>query len=266
VLENKVEIESEYFMAKAPQYRYTHQEMYIKVSLMNYPMPNVYENFTMRIVQNGRKDNVIVKHQPKMITNDYLYFNFPNDILFEGGNEYRTFDTRSLKTQSARINSIGYTREGYRVTLLNDQSRLGKNYLNYTDLNGDYAVITWDDSQFRNQIESDYTFVDFSFELDSVLSDGGIYLMGELSNWRIDNSSRMEYNSQEKKYTKTLLLKQGYYDYHYLYVPNGKSTGRLMPFEGSFSETDNSYSVFVYYRDQGQLWDRLIGYENVKTK
>ena len=54
-------------MANAPQYRNTMQEMYIKVFNSGYSMPNVYENFTMVIQQNGRKDNIITKHQQRYL-------------------------------------------------------------------------------------------------------------------------------------------------------------------------------------------------------
>ena len=265
VVENRVEVVSSVFMAKSPKYRDSDQELYVKVNLLNYPMPNIYEDFTLVIQQNGRKDNMIVKHQPKIMTSEYLYFNLANDILFEGGNEFRVFDIRSLKVQSANINAIRYDQSGYQIDLLTDKSRFNKNYLKYDELNGRYAIIDWDDPMTSDQIEADYAFVNFSLKTDSVFKNGGIYLIGELTDWRIDNSSRLAFNQLTKTYTTTLLMKQGYYNYQYLYVPNGKNTGSIKTFEGSHSETVNEYAVFVYYKDQGQYWDRLIGYQTLNN-
>ncbi len=265
VVENKVEVVSDVFMAKSPQYRDAYQELYVKVNLNNYSMPNIYEDFTMVIQQNGRKDNMIVKHQPKIMTSNYLYFNTANDILFEAGNEFRVFDIRSLKVQSAHVNYIRYDNSGYQVDLITDESRLNKNYLKYDDLNGRYAIIDWDYPMTSDQIEADYAFVNISLKTDSIISNGGIYLIGELTDWRIDNSSRLAYNQLTKTYTTSLLMKQGYYNYQYLYVPNGKNTGSVKPFEGSYSETVNEYAIFVYYKDQGQYWDRLIGYQTLNN-
>jgi len=265
VVENKVGVVSEIFMAKSPRYRDTHQEMYVKVNLQNYSMPNIYEDFTMVIQQNGRKDNMIVKHQPKLMTSEYLYFNLANDILFEAGNEFRIFDIRSLKVQSARVNTIRYDNSGYQVDLLTDLSRFNKNYLKYSELNGDYAIIDWDDPMMSDQIEADYAFVNFSYHSDSVLQDGGLYIIGALTDWRIDNSSRLAYDNLKKIYTTSLILKQGYYNYQYLYVPNGMNTGSVSLTEGSHSETVNEYTIFVYYKDQGQYWDRLIGYQTLNN-
>ena len=265
VVENRVGVVSNVFMAKSPLYRDTHHEMYVKVNLQNYPMPNIYEDFTMVIQQNGRKDNMVVKHQPKIMTSEYLHFNLANDILFEAGNEFRVFDIRSLKVQSANINIIRYDQSGYQVDLLVDESRFNKNYLKYDELNGRYAIIDWDDPMTSDQIEADYAFINFSLKTDSVLKDGGVYLVGALTNWRIDNSSRLAYNQLSKTYTTSLLLKQGYYNYQYVYVPNGMNIGNTGIFEGNHSETVNEYTIFVYYKDQGQYWDRLIGYQTLNN-
>ena len=209
VVENRVAVETEYQMANAPHYRNTHQEMFIKVMRSGYQMPNIYEDFTMVIQQNGRKDNMVVKKQPKIMNDEFLYFNTFNDILFESNNEFRNVDIRSLKTQSANINTIEYGTAGYQVRLLSDEYRT--RYLKYEDLNGNFSIIDWDDPQLSGQIEADYAFVDFDFRIDSVLSDGGIYVVGALTDWRIDNSSRMAYNRLTKSYTTSLLLKQGFY-------------------------------------------------------
>ncbi len=264
VIENRVSVETQYQMANSPKYRATHQEMFIKVMRSGYPMPNIYEDFTMVIQQNGRKDNLIVKHEPKVMNDEFLYFNTINDILFDANNEFRVLDIRSLKTPSANINTIDYSSAGYQVNLLSDESRT--RYLKYDDLNGNFSIIDWDDPQISGQIEADYAFVDFDFRTDSVLSNGGIYVVGALTDWRIDNSSRMAYNRLTKSYTTSLLLKQGFYNYQYVYVPNNSIKGLSAPFEGNYSETVNKYTIYVYYRDQGEYWDRLIGYSTINEQ
>ncbi|OYT10835.1 MAG: hypothetical protein B6I18_07050 [Bacteroidetes bacterium 4572_112] len=261
VVENRVAVETEYMMAKSPHYRMTHQEMYVKVVTAGYPMPNIYEDFTLVIQQNGRTDNMIVKHQPKIMNDEFLYFNTANDILFDANNEFRILDIRSLKIQSANVNRIIYDSAGYTVKMLTDLPRT--RYLKYEELNGNFSIIDWDDPQFSGHIEADYAFVDFSLKLDSTLIDGGVYLVGALTDWRIDNSSRMAYDRLSQQYTTSLLLKQGYYNYQYVYVPNGETKGNAGLFEGNYSETMNKYTMYVYYKDQGEYWDRLIGFSTI---
>lgn len=265
VVDNKIDIEPEYFIAKSPQFRYSKQEMYIKVNLNAYPMPNIYADFTMVIQQNNRKDNIIVKRQPKILTRDYMYFNLNNDILFDGGNEFRMLDIRSLKIQSARINSIYYDSAGYQVDLQTDYSRDKQNYLNYQDINGDFALINWDDPQLSEPLESDYAYVNFSLKSDTVLKYGGLYLLGAMTNWRYDANSNLTYDLSTNTYRTSLLLKQGVYNYQYVYLPNGAKVANIAAFEGNHSQTENDYTVFVYYREQGQFYDKLIGYKMVRN-
>ena len=265
VFENKVGVGIEYFPSRDPRYQKTKQELFIKINPNGYPMPNVYEDLVMRVQQNGRKDNILVRGKPRQITSQYLYYNLMGDILFNGGNEFRVFDIRSLKTQSARINTISYDSSGYQVDLLLDASRYGKQYLAYGELNGKYEVIEWDNSQVSEQVEADYAWVTFHFKTDSVLENGGIFLLGEMTNWRMDRYSRLAYNPLYQEYTTTLLLKQGYYNYQYIYVPNESQRGYVVPFEGNHVETGNQYTVFVYYRDQGAIYHRLIGLAYITT-
>jgi len=265
VFENRVGIDIKEFIASAPQDRYTKQELNLTIRPNGYQMPNIYDDLTVKIMQNRRKDNIIIRHQPKIIRPDALIYNVAGDIMFNGGNEFRVFDIRSLKVQSENINRIRFDSAGYEVDLLTDQSRKNTRYLKYDELNGNYKVIEWDNTQISDIIEADYAYVNFRFQLDSVLTGGSIYLLGEFTNWRMDSYSRLAYNQVTRQYETSILLKQGYYNYQYIYVPNGSKRGYVSYFEGNHSETGNNYTVFVYYRDQGQLYDRLIGLSFIES-
>ncbi|NJK94628.1 MAG: hypothetical protein HC905_06630 [Bacteroidales bacterium] len=60
-----------------------------------------------------------------------------------------------------------------------------------------------------------------------------------------------------------MILKQGYYDYQYVFIPKSTGTFDESEIEGSFSETENSYFIFVYYKGFGERYDRLIGYKRL---
>ncbi len=265
VFENRVGVDIKEFIATAPKDRYTKQELNLTIHPNGYQMPNIYDDLTVKIMQNRRKDNIIVRHQPKIITSEALIYNIVGDIMFNGGNEFRVFDIRSLKVQSENINRIRFDSAGYEVDLLVDRSRKNTRYLKYDELNGNYKVIEWDNTQISDIIEADYAYVNFRFQLDSVLTNGSIYLLGEFTNWRMDTYSRLAYNQSTREYETSILLKQGYYNYQYIYVPNGSKRGYISYFEGNHSETGNDYTVFVYYRDQGQLYDRLIGLSFIES-
>lgn len=266
VYQNLVSVEAEAFLAKAPQDRNHKQEIFIKINTNQYPMPDIYGSLTVKVQQNGRKDNIKTLHKPKIITANYLYYNGIGDIVFDGGNEFRKMDIRSFRIQSARMASLTYDSSGYQIQLLPDAIRAHKNYLNYQDINGQFGVINWDDPHLSEKIESDYGFVHFTLPVPIPYEDGEIYLLGNFTNWRMDAQSKLNYNKEKKAYETTLILKQGYYDYNYIFVPNGKTEGDISRIEGNHSETENMYHVFVYYRDQGEMYDKLISVQSFSSK
>jgi len=75
----------------------------------------------------------------------------------------------------------------------------------------------------------------------------------------------MIYNFERKAYEKSLLLKQGAYNYQYLYRPVNSRMASSKLIEGSYWQTENEYEVYVYYRAVGERYDKLIGYKQIKT-
>ena len=93
--------------------------------------------------------------------------------------------------------------------------------------------------------------------------NGNIYVVGDLTQWCMDERSRMEYNPDLHAYQLRLLLKQGYYAYQLLFVPVHEKEGQTATLEGNHYETANRYSVFVYYRGPNDRYDRLAAYKRV---
>ena len=88
-----------------------------------------------------------------------------------------------------------------------------------------------------------------------LIPDGNVYLNGELYNNVLDEKSKMGYNPETHQYEKSVLLKQGSYNYQYLFVP----------IEGNFFQTENEYSIYVYYCPMGARYDRLIGVTSIRN-
>ncbi|MCH5327114.1 MAG: DUF5103 domain-containing protein, partial [Duncaniella sp.] len=66
-------------------------------------------------------------------------------------------------------------------------------------------------------------------------------------------------------YELSLLLKQGAYNYQYLYVAPGSERGESGPVEGNYFQTVNEYTVKVYHRPRGGRYDRLVGIGSITT-
>ena len=89
-------------------------------------------------------------------------------------------------------------------------------YFSQEDINGRYAIEA-EGSQDPG-VDADYVFVHFRLDMPLPL-DGSVYLTGALTNWQFDELNRMEYSQEEQAYRLSLLLKQGVYNYRYLFLP-----------------------------------------------
>lgn len=90
------------------------------------------------------------------------------------------------------------------------------------------------------------------------LSTARIYLDGRVYHGRRDESTAT-YNPATRSYEKSLLLKQGAYNYRYVLQRPGRAADAA-PIEGNFYETRNEYQIRIYHRPQGARYDHLVGY------
>ena len=93
---------------------------------------------------------------------------------------------------------------------------------------------------------------------------GNFYLTGEFTYNDFDPTCQATYNDDAQAYEATLLLKQGAYDFMYLWVPEGSTAGQTGPAEGNFYEAENEYQVYIYHRPFGGRYDRLVAAQQVK--
>ena len=265
VFENKVNVEANVRLATTPQKRLTHQELYLVVDKLNYDMPDPYSFLTVVIQQNGRKDNIKTLKRPRNVNGNKISYSYLDDIVFAAGNEFRKLDIRSFRVNTGRVQTIDWDTNGFHLHIMPDPLRMTLNYVFIPDINGRFQIINWDDPHLSSMIESDYGYVHLTLPVNSYASDGEYYVMGEFTNWRFDPKYKLQYNPAKNSYEATLLLKQAYYDYAYVFLPNGSKVAKTNVTEGNHSATENEYHIFVYYRDPGEIYDRLINLSTVSS-
>jgi hypothetical protein len=216
------------------------------------------------ITQNDRWDNAVRGLTPRFVRGTSLDYTDEPQSLFNGGNEFRSFDIKSLLYQSERIRKIDYDKSGYNVYLLDDQRRTFKNYVTDKEINGRKLIKNEEHAQ-NSDIEADYAYVHFFLPFEMPLSNGQIHILGAVTDWQVNDSSRMNYDFQRKGYEKTLYVKQGYYNYLYIFKDNrtGRSDESLI--EGNHWETENEYTIWVYFHPTGTQYDRLIAAQDLNT-
>jgi hypothetical protein len=90
-------------------------------------------------------------------------------------------------------------------------------------------------------------------------------VFGALTNWQIDDKFRLKLDESDRMYKLDAKLKQGIYNYYYVVV-NSKGEINATIYEGSHWETENFYTVLVYYRLPSMQTDRLIGISRINTQ
>lgn len=252
----RIEAEVPYYPKKL-EYTRLKQQIDLKVHTPDLFSAEPQRRLNVSIRQNGRWDNMFSGLKPTSIMMNELEYNYPDGIVFDGGNEFRNFDMKSYQYQSPQIRRIISDANGLNVILHTDAPRKGKPYETLVDLNGRRYVKARSDQ--RTDIEGEYAWVDFVLKHPKI-ENADIYILGQLNDWHLDNKNKMRYNAQSKHYYGEMFLKQGYYNYNYVVVNKGESKGDITIIEGDHWDTFNEYSVYVYYREIVPEYDRLIGY------
>ncbi len=264
ITEPLVRVEGSVRRATMDAFKGENQEVDFTVFHDKLRIENPREEVNVVIMQNNRWDNAIRNLKPLFIQPGRLVYDYAKENVFRAGNEFRYFDTRNYRINGEGVESTTFHRPYYHVTLLPSEIRSNKPYFRYREMNGRFVV----ESQERVNdfdLECDYQFVHFSLPLEAPLMGGTINVFGELSNWNANKSNEMTWNFVTSRYELTMLLKQGYYNYIYVYVPEGSSTADHTNLEGSFWETENDYQIFVYYRETAGRYDRLVGYTKLNS-
>ena len=220
----------------------------------------IQPNTELKIIiqKNDDWNELITNCKPSFINNNTLEYDYQEEILFFGGNEYRDFDIKSLRYYGKNIKSIEQKKiQGsnlYTVELMEDEIEFSEEYEFKYDLNGKYILSV---AENRNKdSEGEYALVKF-FLKSRKIENKNIYIYGELTNWDILPEAKMHYNEKNKHYYGFLYLKQGYYNYQYISAVSGEKT--IYPIEGNYHETRNQYSIYTYYSPPWADYHRLVG-------
>ncbi|MBR62898.1 MAG: DUF5103 domain-containing protein [Flavobacteriaceae bacterium] len=187
------------------------------------------------------------------VMNQSLRFEYDNNLIFEGGNEYLFFDTKDIRSAGGNVAYI--RRENlYQSILYPNYVRNGTVYTYAPDINGNFVIQTTEG--FNPNTDADYTEV--TFRLRSSETNYDFYVTGLFNQHLPQPVHKLEYDSANNLHQLTIRLKQGVYNYKYIAIG---SAGQL--FEngvgGSYWETENEYLALVYMRKFGDRYDRLIG-------
>jgi len=245
----------------------THQKISIQLDVKEIPSLQL-DQLHIEVVQNYRYNDAIKLVNPNFIRGNILEYNKEDQLIFPAGKEARWLDLQSMQLISDRISKFQKIGDQNFVYLKPDASRAEIAYFNFKDLNGNYIITNTDALLSENQ--NDYAQVVFSYlPKDNIPFSGQkLFLAGTLTNNELNKNAEMLFNPKLGVYQKIVVLKQGYYSYNYILrdsqEPN--TLDDFMETEGNHWETENDYSIFVYYRQLGAQHDSLLGLTTINSK
>ncbi len=237
---------------------YINSQQSVQFSI-NHPgmiITNPQEEIYPVILQNNDYHNAITGLKPQFFRGDQLLYKYDAETAFWGGNEFLNFDTKQIRLSNMNIASVVSGEHLYHTYLYADKERVFDPYTYYPDANGNFVIRNANTD--NPALEADYSWVHFTLLAPEPFDEKSVYIYGNFNNYQLTDTSKMQYNEETRSYEAVLLLKQGFYNYTYVTL-DAQNTLSFTEINGSFEETENEYTVLVYYSKFGSTYDRVIG-------
>ncbi|MFQ3173783.1 MAG: hypothetical protein ACI8W0_000882, partial [Flavobacterium sp.] len=230
-------------------------EFAVKSSTINFQNP--LKNVKVVLIQNGKFNGAIKNIAPQYtIANDLIY-KYDTETQFWAGNEFLYFENKDIRAANNNISRVDGTTEIYSAYLFTNNARANFPYSIFEDINGNFVVRNLNAE--NSDIEADYAWVYFSLSAPSFSINKEIYINGMFNNYSLAAEFKMDYNPKKAIYEKALLIKQGFTNFEYVVADSKGVIDNENAIDGNFYQTENDYSILVYYRENTGRYDRAVG-------
>lgn len=214
-------------------------------------------NVKVMLMQNGKFDNAITNIKPQYTIGNDLIYKYDSETQFWGGNEFLFFENKDIRAANNNIAAIDSKSGVYSAHLYASDVRGNKPYTYYPDINGNFIIKNI--GAENNEIEADYSWVYFTLSAPAYYGKKSIYVNGMFNNYAIGEENKMEYNAEKGIYEKAIMIKQGFTNFQYVIADSTGKVDEQNALDGNFWQTENNYFALVYYRENNQRYDRIIG-------
>ncbi len=265
VLESKAAVTGEVVQPFSAQLFSTHQKLRMSVNIAGINSFSAAQQVKVVILQNNRWDNAQKGIPPTFVRGNVLEYNSENIAIFPAGKEWRWIDLRSFRLQTDRVENATYHKDATDIYVKTDIDRNGQRYLYFPDYNGMYKIVSYE--SINPFWQGDYATVHFSF----ATADGkpypkkNLYLAGHFTGYELSDTWKMNFNETTGRYETSAMMKQGYYNYTYL-CTDLDDLRKKTDLEGNYWETENSYTILVYYKSFTDRYDQLIGVGSINSR
>ena len=256
VIENLASVRVGIKRARDLKYINERQSVQFTIESPNLLLVNPKQTVKTLVLQNSNLKTAITDLKPQYTLGNALVYRYDQESSFGGGNEFNAFDNKDVRAASNGVRRVDRN-ELYENYLFTDIPRFDRPYTYNPDINGNFQINNIN-SQRNLDIEAEYVWIHFNLQYFEDMEGKELHLYGNFNNWNLNDMTRMRYDPDSDTYRNKLLLKQGFYNYKYVLIePDGSvNEGAVC---GDFWQTENDYTVLVYFRDLGARFDRIIG-------
>ncbi|MDX9750946.1 MAG: DUF5103 domain-containing protein [Flavobacteriales bacterium] len=258
VFEQAVDIDARVVASRQVDVRDIAQQVDLTVRHARLPVQDPFAEVHVAMLQNMRWDDLRTGFKPRFMRGTELIYDFPEQGLFMGGNEFRNFDLKDLRFASQRVARIEQPARGEitHAWLTAEEKRNIRVYFDQPDINGRFFVRN--DFFDGDPLGADYVTVHFTLPMPAPLMHD-VHVYGAFTDWRCTKENRMTWDPARSAYTASITVKQGFYDFAFVAMPHNASVPDIGAVEGDHFQTENDYLVMVYFTDRMQRLDRLVG-------
>ncbi len=255
VIENIVGVAVDIKRSRDLKYIKEKQSVQFTINSPTLQLINPKQNVKTLVLQNSNLKTAITDLKPQYTIGTELIYRYDKESSFWGGNEFLSFDNKDVRGASNGVRKVDLN-DLYENYLFTDIARKDRPYTYNPDINGNFVVRNIN-AQNQN-IEAEYVVIHFALQYFEDIGDKELHIYGNFNNWTIDGSTYLQYDEYTASYRVSRLFKQGFYNYKYVLVDRDGSVDEGA-ISGNFWQTENDYTVLVYYRDLGARYDRIIG-------
>jgi hypothetical protein len=227
----------------------------IKSNTITFQSP--LKNVKVLLMQNGKFNNAISDIKPMYTIGNDLIYKYDSETQFWAGNEYLFFENKNIRAANNSIARIDTEGGLYNCFLYTSNARAKNPYTYWPDINGNFSIKNI--SAENDEIEADYAWIYFSLSDPSFYQNKDIFITGMFNNYALTDENKMEYNAKKGIYEKALMIKQGFTNFNYTIADKSGKVDEASAIDGNFYQTENNYFAIIYYRENNQRYDRVIG-------
>jgi len=221
------------------------------------------KNVRVLLLQNGNFKNAIKNIVPQYTLGNQLVYKYNKETQFWGGNEFLYFENKDIRAANNNVARVGGNNDIYNAFLYTNSARGNQIYTLYEDVNGNFVVKNINGS--NNDIEADYAWVYFSLSAPAFRLDKDIYITGMFNNYSLSSEYKMDYNADKGVFEKAIMIKQGFTNFQYMVADKKGVIDYENAIDGNFYQTENDYTILVYYKEATDRYERVIGKGNANS-